>query len=149
MAGPEIAALQVSPQSSSSFSCLPFLHPSVILPHCLSFLDLPQSQRFKKKNKKNKSPFFYLPQSLLSSLSQLCHSFGSRVDWLEQEVSTLRSHVMALHSELQDVCQGDSGAFVPVSLIELAVSCVMVLLRSDFTLTLCDGRCLRFFSPSF
>lgn len=106
MAGPEITALQVFLSSVllSSFLIVFFFYTS----HKVNFL-------------KKKSSFLYLPQALLSSVSQLCHSFGSRVDWLEQEVSTLRSHVMALHSELQDDCQGDSGAFVPVSLISLAV----------------------------
>lgn len=104
MAGPEVAALQVSPQLSSS--CLRLLRLSIFI---LSYS---------------------LPQSLLSSVSQLCHSFGAKVDWLEQEVSTLRSHVMALRSELQDVCEGDSGAFVLVSLIELAVEMSFCVLTS-------------------
>ncbi|XP_054863442.1 coiled-coil domain-containing protein 171-like isoform X1 [Amphiprion ocellaris] len=54
-------------------------------------------------------------QSLLSSISQLCHTCSSRIGWLEQEVSAHRSHVTALLSELQDVCLRDNQAFVPVT----------------------------------
>ncbi|XP_040887530.1 coiled-coil domain-containing protein 171-like [Toxotes jaculatrix] len=54
-------------------------------------------------------------QSLLSVVSQVCHTFGSRIDWLEQEVSAHRSHVTALRSELQDACLRDNMAFVPVT----------------------------------
>ncbi|XP_069544640.1 coiled-coil domain-containing protein 171, partial [Brachyistius frenatus] len=54
-------------------------------------------------------------QSLLSVVSQLCHTCSSRIDWLEQEVSAHRSHVTALRSELQDACLRDNLAFVPVA----------------------------------
>uniref|UniRef100_A0A8C3A083 Uncharacterized protein n=2 Tax=Cyclopterus lumpus TaxID=8103 RepID=A0A8C3A083_CYCLU len=47
-------------------------------------------------------------QSLLSSVSQLCHTCCSRIDWLEQEVSAYRSHVTALRGELQDACLRDN-----------------------------------------
>uniref|UniRef100_A0A668S873 Uncharacterized protein n=1 Tax=Oreochromis aureus TaxID=47969 RepID=A0A668S873_OREAU len=51
-------------------------------------------------------------QSFLSAISQLCHTCSSRIDWLEQEVSSHRSHVTALRSELQDACLRDNLAFV-------------------------------------
>ncbi|XP_071315951.1 coiled-coil domain-containing protein 171-like isoform X2 [Trachinotus anak] len=54
-------------------------------------------------------------QSLLSVVSQLCHTCSSRIDWLEQEVAAHRSHVTALRSELQDACLRDNLAFVPVT----------------------------------
>ncbi|XP_041841917.1 coiled-coil domain-containing protein 171, partial [Melanotaenia boesemani] len=53
-------------------------------------------------------------QSFLSTVSQLCHTCSSRIDWLEQEVSAHRSHVIALRSELQDACLRDNLAYVPV-----------------------------------
>lgn len=53
-------------------------------------------------------------QDLLSSFSQLYHSCCSTIDWLEQEVSTHRSHVIALRGELEDVCLRDNLASVPV-----------------------------------
>ncbi|XP_026224994.1 coiled-coil domain-containing protein 171 [Anabas testudineus] len=58
-------------------------------------------------------------QSLLSVVSQLFHTCGSRIDWLEQEVSAHRSHVTALRSELQDVCLRDNLAFVPVDFTDM------------------------------
>ncbi|XP_039996621.1 coiled-coil domain-containing protein 171-like isoform X2 [Xiphias gladius] len=54
-------------------------------------------------------------QSLLSVVSQVCHTCSSRIDWLEQEVSAHRSHVTALRGELQDACLRDNMAFVPVT----------------------------------
>uniref|UniRef100_A0A665U425 Uncharacterized protein n=1 Tax=Echeneis naucrates TaxID=173247 RepID=A0A665U425_ECHNA len=51
-------------------------------------------------------------QSLLSVVSQLCHTCSSRIDWLEQEVS-------ALCSELQGACLRDNLALAPVSLVTL------------------------------
>ncbi|XP_074480289.1 uncharacterized protein ccdc171 [Sebastes fasciatus] len=54
-------------------------------------------------------------QSLLSSVSQLYHTCSSRIDWLEQEVSAHRGHVIALRSELQDACLRDNLAYVPVA----------------------------------
>ncbi|XP_022622384.1 coiled-coil domain-containing protein 171, partial [Seriola dumerili] len=54
-------------------------------------------------------------QSLLSVISQVCHTCSSRIDWLEQEVAAHRSHVTALRSELQDACLRDNLAFVPVT----------------------------------
>ncbi|XP_075941168.1 coiled-coil domain-containing protein 171 [Anarhichas minor] len=54
-------------------------------------------------------------QSLLSSVSQLCLTCSSRIDWLEQEVSAYRGHVTALRGELQDACLRDNLAYVPVA----------------------------------
>ncbi|KAK5618353.1 hypothetical protein CRENBAI_019425 [Crenichthys baileyi] len=53
-------------------------------------------------------------QSFLSVVAQLHHACGSRIDWLEQEVSAHRSHVTALRSELQDACLRESLAYIPV-----------------------------------
>lgn len=65
-------------------------------------------------NIKIKSRLNLCLQDLLSSFSQLYHSCCSTIDWLEQEVSTHRSHVIALRSELEDVCLLDNLASVPV-----------------------------------
>ncbi|XP_054457563.1 coiled-coil domain-containing protein 171-like [Anoplopoma fimbria] len=54
-------------------------------------------------------------QSLLSSVSQLCLTCSSRIDWLEQEVSAYRGHVTALRGELQDACLRDNLAYVPAA----------------------------------
>ncbi|XP_037335725.2 coiled-coil domain-containing protein 171-like isoform X2 [Pungitius pungitius] len=54
-------------------------------------------------------------RSLLSSAAQLYHTCSSRIDWLQQEVSTYRGHVTALRGELQDVCLRDNLAYVPVA----------------------------------
>lgn len=58
-------------------------------------------------------------QSLLSSVSQLCDTCCSRIDWLEQEVSASRGHVTALRGELrgelQDACLRDNRAYVPLA----------------------------------
>uniref|UniRef100_G3N5B2 Coiled-coil domain containing 171 n=1 Tax=Gasterosteus aculeatus aculeatus TaxID=481459 RepID=G3N5B2_GASAC len=53
-------------------------------------------------------------RGLLSSVALLYHTCCSRIDWLEQEVSTYRGHVTALRGELQDVCLRDNLAYVPV-----------------------------------
>ncbi|KAM8898532.1 LOW QUALITY PROTEIN: uncharacterized protein ccdc171 [Spinachia spinachia] len=54
-------------------------------------------------------------RSLLSSAAQLYHTCSSRMDRLQQEVSTYRGHVTALRGELQDVCLRDNLAYVPVA----------------------------------
>ncbi|XP_077962091.1 coiled-coil domain-containing protein 171 isoform X1 [Gasterosteus aculeatus] len=54
-------------------------------------------------------------RGLLSSVALLYHTCCSRIDWLEQEVSTYRGHVTALRGELQDVCLRDNLAYVPVA----------------------------------
>ncbi|KAL6118213.1 ccdc171 [Pungitius sinensis] len=54
-------------------------------------------------------------RSLLSSAAQLYHTCSSRIDRLQQEVSTYRGHVTALRGELQDACLRDNLAYVPVA----------------------------------
>ncbi|CAL9694791.1 unnamed protein product [Knipowitschia caucasica] len=53
-------------------------------------------------------------QSLVSSVARLSHTFSSRADWLQQEVSAHQSHVTALRGELQDACLRHNQAFTPV-----------------------------------